>query len=114
MRGPAGGVHDARRQPRHLRRFTRVGLLAARADLRQGGAGTHQLFGLEARMDSTVTEPLELTGRHIVLGLSGGIACYKAADLARELIKAGPTLPGGMTAAAQQFITPVTSTARSG
>jgi len=51
---------------------------------------------------------LELAGRHIVLGLSGGIACYKAADFARELVKAGATAQVVMTEAAEQFITPVT------
>jgi len=50
----------------------------------------------------------ELAGRHIVLGLSGGIACYKAAELTRELIKAGATVQVVMTAAAEQFITAVT------
>jgi len=43
-----------------------------------------------------------------VLGLSGGVACYKAADLARELIKAGATVQVMMTEAAEHFITPVT------
>ncbi len=55
-----------------------------------------------------------LAGRHIVLGLSGGIACYKAAELARELVKAGATVQVVMTAAAAQFITPVTMQALSG
>ena len=32
---------------------------------------------------------MELTGKKIVLGLSGGVACYKAADLCRALTKAG-------------------------
>jgi len=50
----------------------------------------------------------DLAGRHIVLGLSGGVACYKAADLARELIQAGATVQVVMTAAAERFITPVT------
>ena len=50
----------------------------------------------------------DLAGRHIVLGLSGGVACYKAADLARELIKAGATVQVVMTEAATHFITPVT------
>ncbi len=51
---------------------------------------------------------LDLKNRHIVLGLSGGIACYKAAELTRSLIKAGATVQVVMTDAAQQFITPVT------
>jgi phosphopantothenoylcysteine decarboxylase/phosphopantothenate--cysteine ligase len=64
-------------------------------------------------MDSTVNDSQDLAGRHIVLGLSGGIACYKAADLARELVKAGATVQVVMTAAAEQFITPVTMQALS-
>ncbi len=49
-----------------------------------------------------------LAHKHIVLGLSGGVACYKAADLARELVKAGATVQVVMTDAACRFITPVT------
>ena len=42
------------------------------------------------------------------MGLTGGIACYKAAELCRALIKEGATVQVVMTAAAEQFITPVT------
>ena len=56
----------------------------------------------------------DLAGRHIVLGLSGGIACYKAAELCRALIKEGATVQVVMTEAAAQFITPVTLQALSG
>jgi phosphopantothenoylcysteine decarboxylase/phosphopantothenate--cysteine ligase len=56
----------------------------------------------------------DLAGRHIVLGLSGGIACYKAAELCRALVKAGATVQVVMTEAATQFITPVTMQALSG
>ncbi|MGA8784281.1 MAG: bifunctional phosphopantothenoylcysteine decarboxylase/phosphopantothenate--cysteine ligase CoaBC [Polaromonas sp.] len=59
-------------------------------------------------------EALDLAGKHIVLGLSGGIACYKAAELCRALIKAGATVQVVMTEAAEQFITPVTLQALSG
>ena len=55
----------------------------------------------------------ELTGKHIVLGLTGGIACYKAADFCRALVKEGATVQVVMTAAAEQFITPVTMQALS-
>lgn len=51
--------------------------------------------------------------KHIVLGLSGGIACYKAAELTRALIKAGATVQVVMSEAAEQFITPVTMQALS-
>jgi phosphopantothenoylcysteine decarboxylase/phosphopantothenate--cysteine ligase len=56
----------------------------------------------------------DLAGKHIVLGLSGGVACYKAAELCRTLIKAGATVQVVMTEAAGQFITPVTMQALSG
>ncbi len=59
------------------------------------------------------TSVLALQGKHIVLGLSGGVACYKAADFARELVKAGATVQVVMTDAATQFITPVTMQALS-
>lgn len=59
-------------------------------------------------------EALDLAGKHIVLGLSGGIACYKAAELCRALIKAGAAVQVVMTEAAEQFITPVTMQALSG
>ncbi len=49
-----------------------------------------------------------------MLGLSGGIACYKSAELVRLLVKAGATVQVVMTEAAMQFITPVTMQAVSG
>lgn len=55
----------------------------------------------------------DLQGKHIVLGLSGGIACYKAAELTRELVKAGATVQVVMSEAAEHFITPVTMQALS-
>lgn len=57
---------------------------------------------------SSSPPPSELAGKHIVIGLTGGIACYKAAELVRELVKAGATVQVVMTAAAEQFITAVT------
>jgi phosphopantothenoylcysteine decarboxylase / phosphopantothenate---cysteine ligase len=55
----------------------------------------------------------DLAGKHIVLGLTGGIACYKAAELCRALIKEGATVQVIMSEAATQFITPVTMQALS-
>jgi phosphopantothenoylcysteine decarboxylase / phosphopantothenate---cysteine ligase len=55
-----------------------------------------------------------LQGRQILLGLSGGIACYKSAELLRLLVKLGAKVQVVMTAAAQQFITSVTLQALSG
>ena len=61
-----------------------------------------------------MSERADLLGRHIVLGLSGGIACYKSAELVRLLTKAGATVQVVMTEAAEAFITPVTLQALSG
>jgi phosphopantothenoylcysteine decarboxylase/phosphopantothenate--cysteine ligase len=61
-----------------------------------------------------MSERADLQGRHIVLGLSGGIACYKSAELVRLLTKAGATVQVVMTEAAEAFITPVTMQALSG
>lgn len=49
-----------------------------------------------------------LSGKHIVLGISGGIAAYKSAFLARLLVKAGAEVQVIMTPAAKEFITPLT------
>ena len=54
-----------------------------------------------------------LLNKHIVLGLSGGIACYKAAELCRALVKQGASVQVVMTEAAAQFITPLTMQALS-
>ncbi len=61
-----------------------------------------------------MSNPQALLGQHIVLVLTGGIACYKSADLTRELVKAGASVQVVMTEAATQFITPVTMQALSG
>jgi phosphopantothenoylcysteine decarboxylase/phosphopantothenate--cysteine ligase len=50
----------------------------------------------------------DIKGKRIVLGLSGGIAAYKAAELTRLLTQAGAEVRVVMTAAACRFITPVT------
>jgi phosphopantothenoylcysteine decarboxylase / phosphopantothenate---cysteine ligase len=76
---------------------------------------THQANHVnQSQSESGSGELLDLAGKHLVLGLSGGIACYKAAELCRALIKAGATVQVVMTEAAGQFITPVTMQALSG
>ena len=57
---------------------------------------------------------MDLDGKKIVLALTGGVACYKSAELARALVKAGASVQVVMTQAATQFITPVTMQAVSG
>ena len=55
-----------------------------------------------------------LSGQRILLGVSGGIAAYKAADLARRLQDAGAEVQVVMTAAAQQFVSALTFQALTG
>ena len=57
---------------------------------------------------------MELQGKHIALGVTGGIAAYKAAELVRLLIKQGASVQVAMTEAATHFVTPVTFQALSG
>ena len=55
-----------------------------------------------------------LANKHILLGVTGGIAAYKSADLIRRLQDLGAEVRVVMTAAAQEFITPLTLQALSG
>jgi len=55
-----------------------------------------------------------LSRKHILLGISGGIAAYKSADLTRRLIEAGADVRVMMTTAATDFVTPLTFQALSG
>ena len=56
----------------------------------------------------------DLAGKRLVLGLSGGVACYKAAELLRLLVQAGASVRVVMSDAAQRFITTATMQALSG
>ncbi|CAG0960262.1 partial phosphopantothenoylcysteine decarboxylase, partial [Gammaproteobacteria bacterium] len=49
-----------------------------------------------------------LTGKHILLGVTGGIAAYKSALLVREFVRAGAEVQVVMTPSATQFVTPLT------
>jgi phosphopantothenoylcysteine decarboxylase / phosphopantothenate---cysteine ligase len=61
-----------------------------------------------------MTVATTLSGKKILLGITGGIAAYKAAELTRLLLKAGADVRIAMTEAATRFITPVTLQALSG
>jgi len=79
-----------------------LGLASLKLDL--------QGWGLSATFPAMST----LAGKHIVLGLSGGIAAFKSAELCRALVKAGVTVQVVMTEAAEHFMTAVTMQALSG
>lgn len=55
-----------------------------------------------------------LQGKHIILGICGGIAAYKSASLVRLLVKQGAEVQVIMTPAGREFITPVTLSTLSG
>ena len=55
-----------------------------------------------------------LFNRNVLLGVSGGIAAYKSAELVRQLQEQGATVRVIMTQGAQEFITPLTLQALSG
>jgi len=53
-------------------------------------------------------DPMTLSGKTIVLGVTGGIAAYKTPDLVRVLTRAGATVRTILTRAAEEFVTPLT------
>ena len=60
----------------------------------------------------SLSEPREappgpLSGRHIVLGVTGSIACYKALDVASQLVQAGAIVDVAITESATKFVTPL-------
>ncbi len=57
---------------------------------------------------------MDLSGKKILLGLTGGIACYKSAEFARAMIKEGASVQVVMTDGAKEFITPLTMQALTG
>ena len=61
-----------------------------------------------------MTSPAPLRARHIVLGITGGVAAYKSAELVRLLVQDNIGVQVAMTAAATRFVTPATFQALSG
>jgi phosphopantothenoylcysteine decarboxylase/phosphopantothenate--cysteine ligase len=57
---------------------------------------------------------MTLTGKRILLGISGGVAAYKAAELTRLLVRHGANVRVVLTEAGSRFVTPVTLQALSG
>src|SRR5436305_11844563 len=57
---------------------------------------------------------MSFAGRHVLLGVSGGIACYKSCTLARRLTEGGAAVDVVLTAAASEFVRPVVFEALTG
>src|ERR1044071_9361944 len=60
------------------------------------------------------SQPMALTGKRILLGMTGGIAAHKAAELTRLLVKSGADVRVAMTEAATHFVGTATMQALSG
>src|SRR5258708_11907263 len=69
---------------------------------------------LQAGPASAPGRLMALAGRHVVLGVSGGIACYKSCTLARRLAEEQAAVDVVLTAAAAEFVRPVTFEALTG
>ena len=65
-------------------------------------------------MNAIVSEHYQLKGRQIVLGITAGVAAYKAAELARLLVKQGALVQVVMTPSAHEFIGAMTLQAITG
>jgi phosphopantothenoylcysteine decarboxylase/phosphopantothenate--cysteine ligase len=61
-----------------------------------------------APADMSAGEGADLAGREVLLCLAGGIACYKAADLASRLLRRGAGVSCAMTESATRFVAPLT------
>ncbi|MBT5365260.1 MAG: phosphopantothenate synthase, partial [Phycisphaerae bacterium] len=55
-----------------------------------------------------------LDGKEIVVGITGGIACYKVAEVVSNLVQSGSNVQVLMTSAATKFISPLTFSSLSG
>ena len=62
-----------------------------------------------ARAEMSGNQQADLTGREVLLCVTGGIACYKSADLASRLVRAGAGVTCAMTESATRFVAPPTS-----
>ena len=65
-------------------------------------------------MNGHTTRQSPFSGRRVLIGLSGGIACYKVATVVSQLAQQGAEVTVLMTPAAEKFITPLTFQALSG
>src|SRR6185312_6274201 len=70
--------------------------------------------GIRLRVRGMASDNPSMQGKRILLGVTGGIAAYKAADLVRRLRERGAEVQVVMTAAAREFIGPITFQALSG
>ena len=110
------GVLVAAKFARYLNEFPKDQLAASGEKLttqalRVAGRGRAQL---QAGPPPPLRGVTVWAGRHVVLGVSGGIACYKSCMLARRLTEAGAQVDVVLTAGAAEFVRPLTFEALTG
>ena len=110
------GVLVAAKFARFLNEFPKDQLGAAgREAHHQGAAGAgRRRAQLQARPPPPLRGVSVWAGRHVVLGVSGGIACYKSCILARRLTEAGAAVDVVLTQGAAEFVRPLTFEALTG
>src|SRR5439155_2965 len=96
---------------RHGRQDHRRRAAAHHARPGRAGAGAAQVPAGPAAAPRGL---MPFAGRHVVLGVSGGIACYKSCTLARRLTEDGAVVDVVLTASAAEFVRPVTFEALTG
>src|SRR2546430_15575802 len=85
-----------------------LGRLGAEADHTRAGRARPQPAQVPPGAAAASGRLMRFAGRHLVLGVSGGIACYKSCTLARRLTEDGAVVDVVLTASAAEFVRPVT------
>ena len=110
------GVLVAARFARYLNELPRERIVQQRGKAHHQGA--RRPGQGRARIQARAPPPLRglsvWAGRHVVLGVSGGIACYKSCILARRLAEAGAAVDAVLTRGAAEFVRPVAFEALTG
>src|SRR3989442_12555876 len=87
---------------------TPLGRLRAEADHGRSGVAGAGAAAVPAGAAAAPRDLMPLAGRHVVLGVSGGVACYKSFTLAPRLAEDGAPVDVVRTAAAPAFVRPLT------
>ena len=110
------GVLVAAKFARYLNEFPKDQLAASEREAHHQGAAVARRgrAQLQARPPPPLRGVTVWAGRRVVLGVSGGIACYKSCILARRLTEAGAQVDVVLTQGAAEFVRPLTFEALTG
>src|SRR5207302_10968865 len=102
-------------RPARRARWGSASAAARRRTLADGAAPRIRFLARGASMrQKAIMESLALRNRRVFLCVGGGIAAYKACEVARLLVKAGASVRCALTPAAQRFVTPLSFHALTG